>query len=123
MKLIVLLGSLVTMISSFFCLAPLLEKPAIVEVPKLMEDFSKSHKIIVYNNDFNTFSEVTRILCTALGINADSARFFTFEIDQKGLADVYWGSEEDCIAKAEIISSIGITTEVTEAEWCGKNEF
>ena len=73
--------------------------------------FSKTHKLIVFNNDTNTFDEVTLIL-TEIGIELELAREYTWEIDARGSAEVFWGSLEECESKAKTISSIGIQTEV-----------
>lgn len=76
---------------------------------------SDEYCIIVYNNDVNTFQEVIAILCLALQIDRQRAEMHAWDVHLLGSARVHYGSETDCQSRAEIISKIGIRTEVCSA--------
>jgi ATP-dependent Clp protease adaptor protein ClpS len=67
------------------------------------------HKVVVHNNDFNTFEEVTKILLKAVpGISFTEAVAYTEEIHNTGAAVPYTGPKEQAEAVAAVIRTIGI---------------
>lgn len=68
-------------------------------------------KVIVYNNDHNTYQEVLTVLMLATGCDAEEAYIETWEIDHYGQCAVHRASEEECNQAAEIIRTIGVVCE------------
>lgn len=70
--------------------------------------------VIVYDNDKNTWDEVTMILQKATGCTQQEAEIETWEVDHLGKSVVHHGSKEECNRAAGIIRTIGIRVEVVE---------
>lgn len=70
--------------------------------------------VIVYDNDYNTWNEVTSILQKATGCTLEEAEIETWEVDTLGKSVVHHGSREECDRAAGIIRTIGIRVEVVE---------
>lgn len=71
---------------------------------------------VIFNNDTNSLDEVIFVLMRATGCDAQEASIETWEAHTYGKAPVHFASREECTAAAEIISSIGVKTEVAP-EW------
>lgn len=78
---------------------------------RLLEVLAPDWKVIVYNNETNTYEEVITILMIATGCNADDAYIEAWEIDHYGQCCVHRAPESECVDVAEIISTIGIKVE------------
>jgi ATP-dependent Clp protease adaptor protein ClpS len=90
-----------------------------IEAPVRIEDLSHTQGrgewiVVVYNNEVNTFDEVTEILMRATGCPMEEAEMETWEIHHLGRSVVHWGGREECGQVAEIIATIGIRVEVLE---------
>lgn len=70
--------------------------------------------VIVYDNDKNTWDEVTTILQKATGCTLEEAEIETWEVDNLGKSVVHHGGKEECDRAAGIIRTIGIRVEVVE---------
>jgi ATP-dependent Clp protease adapter protein ClpS len=71
------------------------------------------HKVVVHNNDYNTFDEVIKILMKAIaGMSYERAAAYAMEIDQTGAAVPYVGPKERAEAVASVIRTIGIKVTV-----------
>ena len=68
--------------------------------------------VVVYDNDYNTFEEVTAILLVATRCSLREAQTETWEVHHLGKSVVHFGTKEECEAVAAIISTIGIRVEV-----------
>ena len=68
--------------------------------------------VIVFNNDYNTWNQVTEILQAATGCSAAEAEMETWEIDNLGKSIVHHGEREECERAAAIIGTIGIKVSV-----------
>ncbi len=75
---------------------------------------SDSHVVIVFNNEYNTFDEVTHILQVATGCPLSEAEMETWEIHHRGRSLVHHGDREECTRAAGIIKTIGIKVSVEE---------
>lgn len=73
-------------------------------------------KVVIFNNDTNSFGEVISILIKATGCDMGEAMIETWEADTYGKADVHFASRHECDTAAKTISSIGVKTEVAP-EW------
>lgn len=69
-------------------------------------------KVVVYDNDTNTYDEVIAILIEATGCDLDEAYLEAWEIDHLGRSDVHFSRQEVCEAAATVIGRIGIRVEV-----------
>lgn len=71
------------------------------------------HKVVVHNNDTNTFDEVIAILTKAVpGLGLVGAIGYTYEIHLTGAAVVFTGDVEEAETCANTIRSIGIKVTV-----------
>ena len=68
--------------------------------------------VLVHNNDTNTVEEVIKILMRATNCSKEEAYTETWEIHNLGKSVVHSASEEECKKVADVISSIGIKTDV-----------
>ena len=75
------------------------------------------HKVVVHNNDTNTFDEVIAILMRAVpGLGWLSAVNLTYEIHLTGAAVVFCGDVEEAETCAGQIRAIGIKVTVEPDE-------
>lgn len=71
------------------------------------------HKVIVHNNDHNTFDEVIAVLMAAVpGLGLEAAIGFTYEIHLTGAAVVFVGDVEEAENCARKIRAIGLKVTV-----------
>jgi ATP-dependent Clp protease adapter protein ClpS len=70
--------------------------------------------VIVFNNDTNTYAEVTAILQKATGCSREEAEMETWEIDHLGRSIVHHGDRAECERAAAIIQTIGIKVAVEQ---------
>src|SRR5918911_1544567 len=85
--------------------------------PELLRRLLPPYKVVVHNNDYNTFEEVIRILVRAVpGMTRERATALAFEIDQTGAAVPYVGPKEHAEAVATVIRTIGIRVTVEPDE-------
>ncbi|HEV2121435.1 MAG TPA: ATP-dependent Clp protease adaptor ClpS [Chloroflexota bacterium] len=85
--------------------------------PDVLRRLFPPHKVVVHNNDFNTYEEVTRILVKAVpGMTRARAYSLAHEIDTTGAAVPYVGPKERAEAIAAVIRTIGIKVTVEPDE-------
>lgn len=70
--------------------------------------------VTVYDNDFNTYHQVYKILMEATNCPPEEAEMETWEVDNLGKSVVHHGSKAVCEEAAAIIRKIGIHVTVTE---------
>ena len=93
--------------------APVRETPAKTGEPVFKVEWLPPYKVIVHNNDHNTFDEVILILMRAIpNCTVEDAIGFTYEIHLTGAAVVFRGDVEQAEDCARIIRSIGIKVTV-----------
>lgn len=68
--------------------------------------------VVVFDNDHNTFEEVTSILMQATRCSLQEAEIETWEVHHLGKSVVHHGSEGECERAASVIRTIGIKVEV-----------
>lgn len=73
-------------------------------------------RVIIFNNDHNTIDEVINILMAATGCDEQEAYIETWEAHVYGQANVHFASEGTCREIAQLISTIGVKTDV-RPEW------
>ena len=72
--------------------------------------------VVIYNNDYTPFDMVILALVRATGCDLREAQTETWEAEHYGKAAVHFAAKTECEKAADIISSIGVKTEVTP-EW------
>jgi ATP-dependent Clp protease adapter protein ClpS len=92
------------------------ESPA-TEVEVLEEEEEKEQentpwRVILYDDDIHTFEEVIEQLLKALGCSRSHAEEITFIVHNKGQADVFEGSFEDCFEVNGVLKEIQLITEI-----------
>lgn len=92
---------------------PVRTAPATTEKPTFRVEWLPPYRVIVHNNDHNTFDEVIAILVAAVpGMSVESAIGYTYEIHLTGAAVVFRGDVEEAEDCARTIRSIGIKVTV-----------
>jgi ATP-dependent Clp protease adapter protein ClpS len=89
------------------------EAPTREAAPTFTVEWLPPHKVIVHNNDHNTFDEVIAILMKAVaGMALEEAIGYTYQIHLTGAAVVFTGDVEEAESCARTIRSIGIKVTV-----------
>ena len=71
------------------------------------------HKVVVHNNDYNTFDEVIKVLMKAVpGMPYEQAVGYAYEVHNTGAAVPFCGPKERAEAVAAVIRTIGIKVTV-----------
>ena len=71
------------------------------------------YKVVVHNNDYNTFEEVIRILMKAVStITYEQAVAYAYEVHNTGACVPFTGPKERAEAVAAVIRTIGIKVTV-----------
>ena len=89
-------------------------KPEPEEVKELLEDvdIGLSSKVILFNDDFHTFDEVTQQIMKAIKCSETEAEGLTWEVHSKGKACVYDGEMSECLKVSAILEEIGLHTQI-----------
>ncbi len=97
--------------------APVRETPVHVDEPTFTVHWLPPHKVVVHNNDHNSFDEVIGILMRAVpGLDMVQAIGLTYEIHLTGAAVVFCGDVEQAEECARTIRAIGIKVTVEPDE-------
>ena len=93
--------------------APVRDNPVHVAEPTFTVHWLPPHKVVVHNNDHNSFDEVIAILMKAIpGCDQMTAIGLTYEIHLTGSAVVFCGDVEEAEACGRTIRAIGIKVTV-----------
>jgi ATP-dependent Clp protease adapter protein ClpS len=93
------------------------EQTVVVPRPELLDRETQGAGewlVIVFDNDFNTFEQVTGILQKATGCSLEEAQMETWEVHHLGRSIVHHADRPECERVAAIIRTIGIRVEVDE---------
>lgn len=85
----------------------------------LIDDSDTSHgrwMVVMFNNDVTPYDDVIRILMQATRCDLREAAIETWEAHTFGKAMVHFAARPECVAAAEVISTIGVKTAVC-LEW------
>jgi ATP-dependent Clp protease adapter protein ClpS len=72
--------------------------------------------VVIFDNSFNTMDEVITVLMQATNCDFNEAYMEMWEAHHFGKASVHFGSKEVCDEVANVISEVGVETQVTQ-EW------
>lgn len=85
--------------------------------PEVLRRLLPPFKVVVHNNEYNTFEEVIHILVRAVpGMTQERAAELANEIHATGAAVAYVGPKERAEAVAGVIRTIGIKVTVERDE-------
>jgi ATP-dependent Clp protease adapter protein ClpS len=92
---------------------PVREAPTATPKLSFRVEWLPPHKVVVHNNDHNSFDEVIAILMAAVpGMGLETAIAHTYEIHLTGAAVVFVGDIEEAETCARTIRSIGLKVTV-----------
>ena len=99
------------------------ERPGLLDLPGLYEEddlrdraeISGPWIVILYNCECHTFDDVERILQKATGCSLEKAQAIAIEVDTRGRAICFSGTQEECERVARIIASIRLQVETDRA--------
>lgn len=72
------------------------------------------YRVVIIDNDINTYQEVMDICMEALGISREEAFHIAVSVDNNGRAEVLHGSYAEAEYTAQIIRKIGIEVQVSK---------
>lgn len=73
------------------------------------------YRVIIVDNDTNTYEEVIRVCMLALGIDYEDGYQIALAVDHNGYCAVYEGPEPEATEIADVIRMIGIEVRVIPA--------
>jgi ATP-dependent Clp protease adaptor protein ClpS len=76
------------------------------------EQLARPAWVLLYNDDWHTFDEVSRQLVKAIHCSAAVGDAFAKQVDSEGRAKVFEGAREDCEQVAGILREIRLQVEV-----------
>ncbi len=74
------------------------------------------YRVVIIDNDYNTYQEVIDICMQALGTDIEHAYKIALAVDHNGEADVVRAPRDEAERVAEVIRSIGIEVRVLPAD-------
>lgn len=85
-----------------------------LEAPLFDEDVEVEivAKVILFNDEWHTFDEVSEQIIKATGCTADKAETLTLEVHHRGRAMVYEGEMAQCIRVSAILEEISLRTQI-----------
>ncbi len=88
------------------------ESPA----PEIIEDQEVSidtlNRVVLFNDDWHTFEEVTEQLIKALSCTFEQGRSYAFEAHANGKAIVFNGGMQDCLRVSSVLEEIALNTQI-----------
>lgn len=92
------------------------EKPGVevdvLEKEEVDEEEETPWRVILYNDEIHTFTEVIGQLIKALGCNESHAKKLAFKVHNEGKAEVFEGSFEECFEVNGVLKEIQLITEI-----------
>jgi ATP-dependent Clp protease adaptor protein ClpS len=85
-----------------------------VEDVKLDLSFMEDSKLILFNDDHNSFDKVIMALIIYCQVNADKAAELTVKIHNEGKAVVKYGSRDKLEPIADILGQMDLTCEIED---------
>ena len=75
-------------------------------------DILFASKVILFNDNEHSFSEVIKQLIKAINCSYDRAEEYACEVNDKGKACVFDGDLVDCLRVSEILEEIALHTQI-----------
>ena len=86
----------------------------IEDLLKSVEEKQKESRVILYNDDFNSFDHVVESLMEVLKCPEEEAYVYTLQAHKTGRATIKKGTRYECEKVAVSLSILNLTTEVTD---------
>ncbi len=83
-----------------------------VSHPALKPEISGGFRVVIIDNNVNTYQEVIEICMIALGVDFDHAYKIALAVDHNGEADVFHGTRSESEEIASVIRTIGIEVQI-----------
>lgn len=80
----------------------------------LLEDQDTTKKLIVYNDDYNTFMHVIICLVKYCGIDVEKAKEYAIQIHENGLSIVKDGSRQELNPIKRALNENGLTAKIED---------
>lgn len=71
-----------------------------------------SSKVVLFNDDWHTFEEVTNQIIKAIKCSSEKAEAITWEVHTNGKAVVYDGEMSECLRISSVLEEIGLHTQI-----------
>lgn len=72
-------------------------------------------QVVVSNDPVNLIDVVCVVFIKVLGLTEEVAMDYTMKVHNEGRCAVYWGSQEECTQKAEILMSYQLWTHIEKS--------
>ncbi len=69
-------------------------------------------RVVLYNDDWHTFDEVTNQIIKATRCDFEKARSLTFEVHVKGKAIVFTGALQKCLKVTAVLEEIALHAQI-----------
>lgn len=88
--------------------------PSVYDDPELDEEVltQLTSRVILFNDEWHTFEEVTEQIIKATGCNSDKAEDLTWEVHNAGKAMVYDGDFAECLRVSSVLEEIHLRTQI-----------
>lgn len=85
-----------------------------VEEPEVIDDVDVTlgSKVILFNDEWHTFEEVTQQIIKATKCTENEAEQLTWEVHSKGKACVFTGEMHECLRVSSILEEIALHTQI-----------
>jgi ATP-dependent Clp protease adapter protein ClpS len=85
-----------------------------LENPEVIDDIDVTlgSKVILFNDDWHTFEEVTQQIIKAVKCTENEAEQFTWEVHSKGKACVFTGELQECLRVSSVLEEIALHTQI-----------
>ena len=85
-----------------------LENPEVIDE----QDVTLGSKVILFNDDWHTFEEVTGQIIKAIKCSQSEAESLTWEVHSKGKACVFTGEMHECLRVSSVLEEIQLHTQI-----------
>jgi ATP-dependent Clp protease adapter protein ClpS len=85
-----------------------------IENPEVIDeiDVTLGSKVILFNDDWHSFEEVTQQIIKAIKCSENEAEALTWEVHSKGKAAVFSGEMHECLRVSSVLEEIGLHTQI-----------
>lgn len=85
-----------------------LENPEVIDD----QDVTLGSKVILFNDEWHTFEEVTAQIIKAIKCSQSEAEALTWEVHSKGKACVFSGEMHECLRVSSVLEEIQLHTQI-----------
>ena len=85
-----------------------LESPEVIDD----QDITLGSKVILFNDEWHTFEEVTEQIIKAVKCTLSEAEGLTWEVHSKGKACVFTGEMHECLRVSSVLEEIQLHTQI-----------